>query len=348
MLKGGGLGTLGLMPDVFEQIRDLSRRGEWDAAAALAVAANRKAPNIDLEAAYVRLQHDAFASVATGDGPTNWPPSPPDLFAGSDSIPEVDAVDLDALLLSSALHHHGSLIVRGFMNQSRLEPLRSMIDDSFAAMAAWEADRDADLRPWFVPFEPSEGYSLGEWERLFVTYGGGVHAVDSPRAWFEMVEALHETRVGGVLEEYFGERPTLSAKKTTLRKAAPDGRNGWHQDGAFLGEHTRSVNIWTSLTDSGVDAPGIEVIHRRFEELLETGTEGAQFTWSVSPDLAVENGGRSSQRPAFEAGDALMFDEKTLHQTHVDAATMTKTRYAIESWFFAPSTYPSEQIPICF
>jgi len=27
---------------------------------------------------------------------------------------------------------------------------------------------------------------------------------------------------------------------------------------------------------------------------------------------------------------------------------MTATRYAIEMWFFAPSTYPTEQIPILF
>jgi hypothetical protein len=30
------------------------------------------------------------------------------------------------------------------------------------------------------------------------------------------------------------------------------------------------------------------------------------------------------------------------------APTMTSERFAIESWFFAPSTYPYEQVPIAF
>jgi hypothetical protein len=38
----------------------------------------------------------------------------------------------------------------------------------------------------------------------------------------------------------------------------------------------------------------------------------------------------------------------TLHRTAVDPATMTGERYAIESWFFAASTYPYEQVPILF
>jgi hypothetical protein len=27
---------------------------------------------------------------------------------------------------------------------------------------------------------------------------------------------------------------------------------------------------------------------------------------------------------------------------------MTRERYALESWFFAPSTYPYEQVPLLF
>ena len=37
----------------------------------------------------------------------------------------------------------------------------------------------------------------------------------------------------------------------------------------------------------------------------------------------------------------------TLHRTGVSPG-MTRTRYAIESWFFAPSTYPQDQVPILF
>jgi hypothetical protein len=50
-------------------------------------------------------------------------------------------------------------------------------------------------------------------------------------------------------------------------------------------------------------------------------------------------------RPVFEPGDALIFDEVFLHRTAIDAS-MTKERYAIETWFFAPSLYPEKYVPL--
>ncbi|MEQ8842883.1 MAG: phytanoyl-CoA dioxygenase family protein [Acidimicrobiales bacterium] len=333
---------------VLEQVETLRDAGRWPDAVDLLRGQLVVSEDLALESAFVQGQHSAFATLADEDGPPEWPPTVPDFFTDHDAIPEILGSELTAEHLASALQHHGSLIVREFIAPDHHEFLRTMIDRAFDAMAAWEVDPEADLSPWFVEFQPDEGYSLGAWERLFVTYGGGVHAVDSPRAWFHVVETLRATGIGDVIAGYLGERPALSAKKTTLRRAGPDCRNGWHQDGAFLGKSTRSVNVWTSLTDSGVDAPGLDVVHRSFEEILETGTEGAQFTWSVSEQLAREKGGDVLERPVFNAGDAMLFDEKTLHQTGRDPETMTKTRYALETWFFAPSTYPHEQIPVCF
>ena len=53
------------------------------------------------------------------------------------------------------------------------------------------------------------------------------------------------------------------------------------------------------------------------------------------------------QRPIFEPGDALLFDELFLHQTAADPS-MPNNRFAIESWFFGPSHYPDEYVPIAF
>ena len=49
--------------------------------------------------------------------------------------------------------------------------------------------------------------------------------------------------------------------------------------------------------------------------------------------------------PRFKAGDALLFDQMFLHRTGVRPG-MTRERLAIESWFFAGSTFPMEQMPI--
>jgi hypothetical protein len=46
----------------------------------------------------------------------------------------------------------------------------------------------------------------------------------------------------------------------------------------------------------------------------------------------------------FAPGDALFFDERLPHRTTVGLDL--STRYAIESWFVAKSSYPSKHVPI--
>jgi len=46
----------------------------------------------------------------------------------------------------------------------------------------------------------------------------------------------------------------------------------------------------------------------------------------------------------FAPGDALLFDELLLHRTA--ALARAQDRYAIESWFFAPSSYPDNHVPV--
>jgi hypothetical protein len=48
--------------------------------------------------------------------------------------------------------------------------------------------------------------------------------------------------------------------------------------------------------------------------------------------------GASVVRPIFEPGDVLLFDQMFLHRTASDP-DMKRERYAIETWFFAPSMY---------
>jgi hypothetical protein len=55
--------------------------------------------------------------------------------------------------------------------------------------------------------------------------------------------------------------------------------------------------------------------------------------------------GRPIESPVFGPGDAVFFDHLFLHRTEGHLG-LTKNRYAIESWFFAPSTYPMEWGPL--
>ena len=131
-------------------------------------------------------------------------------------------------------------------------------------------------------------------------------------------------------------------KKLAPGRAAHSGYHlqGWHQDGAFMGADIRSLNVWLSLSHCGDDAPGLDVVARRLDQIVPTGTDGAYMDWNVGPGMVERVAQGSVTRPIFEAGDALIFDHMLLHRTAVDAS-MVRDRYAIESWFLAPSTYAS-------
>ena len=162
---------------------------------------------------------------------------------------------------------------------------------------------------------------------------------------FDYFEMLEGAGVRGLISDYLGERPAVTLKKSTLRKVPPLPHADWHQDGAFLGEGIRTINVWVTLSRCGDDAPGLDLVPRRLDHIAETGTGGAFFEWSVGPDTAAaEAGDVPIVRPVFEPGDALLFDELFLHRTATNAE-MTRDRYALETWFFAPSLYPDDQIP---
>jgi hypothetical protein len=162
---------------------------------------------------------------------------------------------------------------------------------------------------------------------------------------FDLLDLYETVGLGDVLTGYLGERPAISVKKCTLRRVPTTTGSDWHQDGAFLGEGIRTVNVWLTLTHCGDDAPGLDVVAKRLPGVLETGTEGAKFDWSVGPGVVERVADGKIERPIFEAGDALLFDDFNLHSTAV-TPEMTHARYAIETWFFAPSTYPDGQVPL--
>jgi hypothetical protein len=311
-------------------------------------ATNRRHRDTRVEQRLVKVRHTGFGSIDRSPGRENWPPDAADLFRVGGHPPEVAGFDLTAETLGSGILRHGCLLVRGLVPRSRVAPLVEAIDKT---LESYDAHCDgvpiSETAPWFVPFEPDPGYSV-RYGRQWVRDAGGAWMVDSPRALFELTETFQDVGLDRVLTEYLGERPALSVKKCTLRRVPTDTRADWHQDGAFLGTGIRTVNVWLSLSHCGDDAPGLDVVPQRLDHIVETGTYGAQFDWSVGPELVERVASDAGVvRPIFEPGDGLLFDDYFLHQTGVSPG-MTQERYAIESWFFAPSTYPDDQIPILF
>jgi hypothetical protein len=106
----------------------------------------------------------------------------------------------------------------------------------------------------------------------------------------------------------------------------------------------RALNLWLSLSRCGDEAPGLDLVARRLEEIVVE--HGSMLDVELTRAKAREAAGDVAiVRPIFEPGDALLFDEMFLHQTASDPS-MTKPRFAIESWFFGGSAFPADYAPL--
>lgn len=276
-----------------------------------------------------------------------WPPQVDDVFADVDGIPEITADQLNVRTLTAGIRHHGALLVRGLLKESRAQELVAGIDQTLQACADFHGSGgQATDTPWYSRVPLVDGCELAE-GRNFGESIGGVWAADSPRMLYELTEMYEANGVLGTIADYFGERPLMSVGKSTLRRVpATQGIADWHQDGSFMGSEIRSVNVWLSLSHCGEDASGLEFLPRRVPAVLPTGSHGANFYWTVGPGMVEQTAaGVPTVSPVFAPGDALFFDHFFLHRTGVPAG-ISKPRYAIESWFFAPSAYPAKQVPL--
>jgi len=296
---------------------------------------NRAERDPAIERRLVDLRFEAFDPASAAAEPPPWPASVADLFPG-DLVPEIGRADLTAETLRSGIANHGSLLVRGLIDDEQIDRLRGGIDRSLDAFDAQEAGEvPPELEGWFEP-----AAQCPEADRQWKRKAGAVLAVDSPPALFDLLEVFEDAGISQVARDHFGEAPTLLGLKTTLRKVSHVAwRHGdWHQDGSFMGTAIRSLNVWIALTHCGDDAPGLDIVGRRLDYLAQTGTDGALARWSVGAAVAEREGGDTIVRPVFEPGDALLFDHLMLHRTAIEPE-MVRDRYAVEVWLFSPSTY---------
>jgi hypothetical protein len=323
--------------------------GDVHGAVQLLSAANRAESDAALELALVRMRHAGFAATKDVQPPVEFVP----VRAAAGPTAPLEPVAADTLspdTLRRGLARNGCVLLREFVSAARIDRLVEGIDRSLAAFdAALAGAPESETAPWYAQFEPVAGeYRVGG-RRNWVRKSGAMWTADSPRMLFELCELVDEIVIGGLIAGYLGERPALSANKCTLRRTPIGGSSGdWHQDGAFLGPGVRSVNLWIALADCGRDAPGLDIVPRRFDRVVPTGTGGAHFDWAVGPEtVATEAGDVAPLRPEFGAGDVLLFDHLFLHRTALDP-DMSRERHAMETWFFAPSTYPEGQIPLVY
>ena len=261
-----------------------------------------------------------------------------------EGLPDIDAADLTPALLRAGILRDGCLLVRGLVPRDDALRFADQIDRSFGERARIDHG-ESPAEGYYEVFQPQDGFGMPASLRGWIKEGGGVLAADSPILSAELRALFGAAGLPGLVEGYLGERPLMSVEKTTLRKAEPSVAGAWHQDGAFMGP-VRSLNLWLALSRCGDEAPGLDVVPRRLEELVTTRTDEAMLDMQASQAVAEEAAGDAGiMRPIFEPGDALFFDELFLHATASDPA-MPKPRFAIENWFFGSSLFPRDYAPL--
>ena len=312
---------------------------------------NRHERSAAAERRLVQLRHAAFDQLdltPPADAPDlSGLPEPDRELLGSHGLPEVDVSELTVEALRAGILGWGSLLVRGLLDPERAGRLKDGIDEAFAARDRFlDGAPASETTPWFEPFAPAPKHPFDPHQRNRLRAGG--HAAwtpDSPRMMFELTDAFEAAGLTELIAGYLGEPATLSMNKSVLRRVSPDSGTDWHQDGAFLGKGIRTLNVWIAASRCGDVAPGMDIVARRFDEIVETGTEGAIFPWAVSPQMVEQvSEDHGISRPVFNAGDGLLFDHYCLHRTAVGPG-MTEQRYATETWCFGPSAYPDSTIP---
>lgn len=298
-------------------------------------------PDPRLERRIVELRHLAFVELDRTAGRPSWPVQMTDPFPGEDGLPEITAGHLSGDVIGGAIVNHGCLRVNGLLTEATVLRLRNSVDRSFEAREQLAKGESLEaVAPWLVPFEPGRAKADGFGQQGFV------RVVDVPRLLCDLVEVFDDAGVSAAVTEYLQERPAMIANKWVLRRT-PTGKSGtdFHQDGTFLGDGIRTVDCWISLSHCGpgTGRPGIDLVPRRFDSILVD--DDSTFPWSLT-EAAVRAAALGSPilGPVFEPGDALFFDEHLPHRTSVGLDLTT--RYAIESWFVAPSSYPAKHVPV--
>ena len=277
-----------------------------------------------------------------------------DRFKAEFGFPEIDRKQLSAAALKAGIFGQGGIIVRGLMDGNTVNTFKACIVNSLKSPQRFSEDQSKSdewfQRSAYVANGPKGPASIGSGD--LSSEHGSVWAVDSPVTAARLVDFYAELGLREMLYEYFSEAAVLSVRKWVLRSVPPtkDGNTGWHQDGRFMGQDIKSINLWVALSEcgEGTNSPGLELVADSRRQIHETGTHGAWFDWTVGPELVEKIAqDRPLVCPHFQPGDAIFFDHYCLHRT-AEGPNDTLPRFALESWFFAESQAPTKQQPVLF
>jgi ectoine hydroxylase-related dioxygenase (phytanoyl-CoA dioxygenase family) len=253
-------------------------------------------------------------------------------------IPKVNIEELTFEKIRDSMIKYGALVVVGAIKKDEIGILRKGIDDT--RVDKKRVNHSNALISETVNYRRlPEKYNKGS-----VFLRDSVYLPESPSVFNRFFDILGELGVREHVVNYLGGNAALSVEKSVLRRAEPDNSEkwdyAWHQDGAFLGDEIQSLNLWVALSNCGEDAPSLDLITKRYNSILPTGTDRASYDWSLGPQLVEsEIAEHGYEHLIINEGDIVFFDHFNAHRTGMIKG-MTKPRYAIECWFFSEYGFP--------
>ena len=217
----------GTLDELFEEIGTLSQL-------------NRASRRPDWDRQLLRLRHIAGGRIITAGGAdSDFTPADFSGLPVGDPLPELSPAQLSPGVLRAGILRDGCLLVRG------------LLDPDEAARLSEEVERAFDHRDGcYEPFFALGRFALTAIERAMIADCCGVPIVDAPVAASDVLEMFDATGVSRLVRDYLGQRPVISAQKTTLRKVEPSAGSdstAWHQDACAFGCEVHAVNMWIAL-----------------------------------------------------------------------------------------------------
>lgn len=185
----------------------------------------------------------------------------------------------------------------------------------------------------------------GEW----VDTGFRALGVRMPR---DKLPKVHIARVEGLLRSFMspaggfsGIQPLLGDEFYFLlahcfirrrNLSDPVDHNVWHYDADFMGQTGEMINVWLPFKDVGSDLPGLTFLKNAADRAhcLATYQDWARTHWTVNDRSRVVPEFKDTESlagmlghalelhtPLVAAGDALVFNQMTLHRTQEVEAT---------------------------
>lgn len=273
-----------------------------------------------IEAELVRLRAEYGKTLSSKNAVSNiCRPTVTDVFAGIRGLPEIAADELTGSTIAAGILHHGALLVRGLYRAPHLQRLAELV------ASQEEANR-----------------------------GDNAPLACTPTTFFNLLEIYRESGLLSAVATYLDGQPLLLAERTKLRhyRVEKDMQAAipWHQDINFFGKRTYAVNCWAAVTSCGAGNPGLGIIptgvERRFGWKEEDGLAPLDYSRGAPPDLFGELiAEHPAVYPVLEPGDALLFDEMTVHRTAGKVWKLSEQIVTV-GWFFRPSGFPEWGTPL--